>query len=99
MQYVPHKSVLGLLPFNIDPIGLLLECEDNNIHSYAHDTTSCSYVEDMSSVINGIQRIAEENSRRFENNHMKASHGKCPILLSSNIKRVGTFDNYELHQD
>ena len=99
VEHVPHTSVLGLLPFNIDLVGLLLECEDNNIHSYAHDTTSCSYVEDMSSVINGIQRIAEENSRRFENNHMKANHGKCPILLSSNIKRVGTFDNCKLHQD
>ena len=36
---VPHGSVLGPLLFNIHLIELFLECEDDNISSYADDTT------------------------------------------------------------
>ena len=36
---VPKGSVLRQLLFNIDLIDLLLECEDDNITSYADDTT------------------------------------------------------------
>ena len=59
---VPQGSVLGLLLFNIDLIDLFLECEDDNITSYADDTTPYSCAQDISSVISELQRIAKKIS-------------------------------------
>ena len=47
---VPQCSMLGQLLFNIDLIGLFLEYEDDNISSYADDTTPYSCAEDTLSV-------------------------------------------------
>ena len=70
---VPHGSVLGQLLFNIDLIDLFLECEDDNISSYADDTTSYSCAQDISSVISDLQRIAKRYFDCCRNNHMKAN--------------------------
>ena len=51
-------SVLGSLLFNIDLIDLFLEYEDDNISSYADDTTRYSCAQDISSVFSELQRIA-----------------------------------------
>ena len=59
---VPQGSVLGPLLFNIDLIDLFLECEDDNISSYADDTTPYSCAQDISSVISELQRIAKKIS-------------------------------------
>ena len=57
---VPQGSVLGPLLFSIDLIDLFLECEVDNIASYADDTTPYSCPQDISSVISELQRIAKE---------------------------------------
>ena len=59
---VPQGSVLGPLLFNIDLIDLFLECEDDNISSYADDTTPYSCAQDISSVISELQRITKKIS-------------------------------------
>ena len=50
--------MLGALLFNIDLTDLFLECEDDNITSYAIDTTSYSCARDISAVISEFQRIS-----------------------------------------
>ena len=57
---VPQASVLGPLLCNIDLIDLFLECEDDNISSYADDTTPYSCLQDISFVISELQRIAKK---------------------------------------
>ena len=96
MYGVPQGSVLGPLLFNIDLIHLFLECEDDNINSYADDTTPFSCAEDMSSVITELQRIANKIFMWFENNHMKASPGKSHVLLNANTEPVVPFDNVQI---
>ena len=43
----PQSLVLGLVLFNIDLIDFSLECEDDNINSYADDTTTYFCAEDV----------------------------------------------------
>ena len=74
--------MLGTLLFNIDLIDLFLECEDDNITSYADDTTPYSCAQDISSAISELQRIVKEIFDWFGNNHMKANPGKCHVILS-----------------
>ena len=52
--------MLGPLLFNIDLIDLFLECEDDNINSYADDTTPYSCTQDIPSVISELQRITKK---------------------------------------
>ena len=59
---VSQGSVIGLLLFNIDLTDLFLECENDNISSYADDTTPYSCAQDISSVISELQRIAKKIS-------------------------------------
>ena len=70
---VPKGSVFGPLLFNIDLIDLFLECEDDNITSYADDTAPYSCAKDISSVISELQRIAKLIFDWCRNNHMKAN--------------------------
>ena len=51
---VPQGSVLRSLLFNISLTDLFLECADDNVNSYADDTTTYSCAEDMSSVISEL---------------------------------------------
>ena len=85
--------MLGLLLFNIDLIDLFLECEDDNITSYADDTTPYSYAQDLSSVIYELQRIAKKIFDWCRNSHMKANPGKCHVTLSSNTQKEIRFVN------
>ena len=90
---VPQGSVLGPLLFNINLIGLFFECEDDNITSYADDTTPYSHAQDISSVISELQRIAKKFFNWCRNNHMKANPGKCHVILSSDTQREIRFVN------
>ena len=85
--------MLGPLLFNIDLIDLFLECEDDNITSYADDTTPSSCPQDISSVISELQRIAKKVFDWCRNNHMKANPGKYHVILSSNTQREIRFVN------
>ena len=51
--------MLGPLLFDIDLIDLFVECEDDNISSYADDTIPCSLAQGISSVISELQSIAK----------------------------------------
>ena len=85
--------MLGSLLFNIDLIDLFLECEDDNISSYADDTTPYSCAQDISSVISELQRITKKFFDWCRNNHMKANPEKCHVILSSNTQREIRFAN------
>ena len=95
---VPQGSVLGPPLFNVDLIDLLLECEDDNISSYADDTTPYSCAQDISSVISELQRIAKKNFDWCRNNHMKANPEKCHVILSSNTQGKIASQMHQLHQ-
>ena len=85
--------MLGPLLFNIDLTDLFLECEDDNISSYAVDTTPYSCAQDISSVISELQRITKKSFDWCRNNHMKVNPGKCHVILSSNTQREIRFAN------
>ena len=89
IKYVVQQgSVLGPLLFNIDLIDLFLECEDDNITSYADDTTLYSCAQDISSVISELHRISKKILDWCKNNHMKANAGKCQVILSWNTREI-----------
>ena len=73
--------MLGPLLFNIDLIDLFLECEDDNISSYADDTTPYSCAQDISSVISELQKIAKTFFDWFRKNYMKANPEKCHVMF------------------
>ena len=85
--------MLGPLLFNIDLTDLFLECEDDNISSYADDTTPYSYAQDISSVISEPQRVTKKIFDWCKNNHIKANPEKCHVILSSNTQREIRFAN------
>ena len=73
---------------------MFLECDDDNITSYADDdTTPYSCAQDISSVISELQRITKKFFDWCRNNHMKANPEKCHVILSSNTQREIRFAN------
>ena len=64
-------------------IDLFYECEENDIANYADDTTPYSCGTDIPTVISELQDISTKVFNWFGNNHMKASPGKCQLLLST----------------
>ena len=72
---------------------MFLECEDDNITSYADDTTPYFCAQDIPSVISELQRIAKKNFDWCRNNHMKANPEKCHVILSSKTQRETPFAN------
>ena len=79
--------------FNIDLVDLFLECEDENIASYADDTTPYSCAQDISFVVSELQRTAKNIFDWCKNNHMRANPRKCHVILSSNTERENHFVN------
>ena len=90
---VPQGSVPGPILFNIVLTDLFLECEDDNISSYADDTTPYSCTQDISSVISELQRIAKKSFDWCRNNHMTANPEKRHVIFSSNTEREIRFAN------
>ena len=91
LSTVSHR--VGSLLFNIDLIDVFLECEDDNISSYADDTTPYSSAQDLESVISELQRIAKKSFDWCRNNHMKANPEKFQVILSLNTQREIRFTN------
>ena len=85
--------MLGPLLFNIDLTDLFLECEDDNISSYADDTTPYFCAQDISSVISELQRIAKNIFDCCRNYHMKTNPEKYQVISSSNTDREIRFAN------
>ena len=80
---VPQGSILGPLLFNIDLIDLFFICENDDIASYADDTTPYTCARDTPTVISELQSTSEKLFHWFEKNHLKANPEKCHLLLSS----------------
>ena len=80
---VPQGSILGPLLFNIDLIDLFFICENDDIASYADDTTPYTCARDTPTVISELQSTSEKLFNWFEKNHLKANPEKCHLLLSS----------------
>ena len=85
--------MLGPLLFNIDLIDLFLDREDDDISSYADDTTPSSREQDISSVISELQRITKKIFDWCRNSHMKANSEKPHVILSSNTQSEIRFEN------
>ena len=86
-------SVLAPLLLDIDLTELFLECDDDNIASYAYGTSPYSCPQDISSEISELQRITKKIFDWCKNNNMKADPGKCHVFSSSNTQREILFDN------
>ena len=80
---MPQGSILGPLLFNIDLIDLFFICENDDIASYADDTTPYRYARDTPTVVSELQSISEKLFYWFEKIHLKANPEKCHLLLSS----------------
>ena len=94
IAYGDYKSKFDeLLEKDIDLTDLFLECENDNISSYADDTTPYSCAQDISSVISELQRITKNFFDWCRNNHVKANPEKCHIILSSYTQREIRFAN------
>ena len=57
--------------------------ENDDIASYADDTTPYTCVRDSPTVISGLQSTSEKLFNWFEKNRLKANPEKCHLLLSS----------------
>ena len=79
---MPQASILGLLLFNIDLIDFFFICENDDIASYADDTTPYICTRDTPTVIFELQSTSEKLFNWFDKNHLKAYPEKCHLLLS-----------------
>ena len=80
---VPQGSILRPLVFSIDLIDLFFICENDDIASYAGDTTPYTCTRDTPTVISELQSTSEKLFNWFEKNHLKANPEKCHLSLSS----------------
>ena len=80
---VPQGSILGPLLFNIFLCDLFLEHENSWFTNYADDTTPYAVANDTTEVLENLTNITRKLFTWFANNQMKANHGKCHLLLST----------------
>ena len=80
---VPQGSTLGPLLFNIFICDLFIMIHDINIANYADDNTPFVSGDAPLNVITSLENAAEKLFEWFTNNHMKANHDKCHLLMSS----------------
>ena len=81
---VPQGSILGPLIFNIDLIDIFYISSNYDIANYADDNTPYVTCETMASLIESLEKIAEEIFKWFKNNEMQANGDKCHVLISTN---------------
>ena len=90
---VPQGSILVPLTFNIDLIDIFYILNNYDIASYADDNTPYVTCETMESLIESLEKIAEEIFKWFKNNEMQANADKCHVLISTDQKlhvNIGT---------
>ena len=80
---VPQGSSLGPLLFNIFICDLFIMIDDINIANYADDNTPFVSGDTPLNVITSLENAAEKLFEWFTNNHMKANHDKCHLLMST----------------
>ena len=80
---VTQGSILGPLLLNIFLCDLFLEHENSCFTNCADDTTPFAVANDTTEVLENLTNITRKLFTWFANNQMKANHGKCHLLLST----------------
>ena len=80
---VPQGSILGPLLFKIYICHLFFFVEEDNVTSYADDTTPYSKGKNVVTVLENIETKGKEVFNWFSMNYLKANPGKSHLLLTS----------------
>ena len=80
---VQQGSILGPLLFNIFICDLFIMIDNFNIANFADDNTPFVSGDTPLNVITSLENAAEKLFEWFTNNHMKANHEKCHLLIST----------------
>ena len=81
--FVPQGLILGPLLFNIFLYDLFLEHENCCYVNYADNNTPYIVANNTTKVLEKLTNITQRLFTWFANNQMKANHGKCHLLLST----------------
>ena len=80
---IPQGSILGPPLFNIFLCDLFLEHKGYCFTNYADDTTLCVITNNTTEIVEDLTSITHKLFTWFASNQMKASPGKCRLLLST----------------
>ena len=80
---VPQRSILGSLLVNIFIYDLFVMIDDFNIANWADDNTLFVSGDTSVRVMTSLDNAAEKRFEWFSNNHMKANHDKCDLLINT----------------
>ena len=80
---VPQGSVLGLLLLKIYICNLFFFLEEENVTSYADDTTPYSNGKNIVTVLKNIETKGKEVFNWFSLNYLKGNPDKSKLLLTS----------------
>ena len=80
---VPQRSILGSLLVNIFICDLFIMVDDFNIANWADDNTPFVSGDTSVHVMTSLENAVEKRFEWFSNNHMKANHDKCDLLINT----------------